>query len=159
MYSEEQQNVRDQIVNEYGPDLDKITRYLPYFEKKTKDSQNFYDGDGTFKTIPVPVYDSNLLAFVKEAGQTKFMNRNYPYTYRRYRLKTPQDERRAMERAKITDIELFRGILSKYVLEGQRKGMVWTTGLNEQIYISMIKNLNRLFYDHSNESEKYLLNK
>ena len=127
MYGQET-NLREQIIEEYKDDLTKLLRYLPFLEKKGgKDVQEYYEGEGDQKVIPVPVYDSTLLAFVKEAKQTKFMNKNYPYAYRKWRMPDPAAERKAMESATIRDIDLFRGILSKYVLEGQRKAAMWTT--------------------------------
>ena len=69
-------NLREQIIEEYREDLEKLLRYLPFLEQKgEKDEQQFYEGDGEHTVIPVPVYDSTLLAFVKEARGTKFMNR------------------------------------------------------------------------------------
>ncbi len=139
----------EQIIEDYREDLDRLLRYLPYFENKSgKDVQNFYEGDGENKVIPVPVYDSTLLAFVREAGNTKFMNRNYPYAYRRWRMPDANAERIAMESANIRDIDLFRGILSRYVLEGRRKSYMWTNGVEERIFLTALKRLKSLFYDH-----------
>lgn len=159
MYNEEQQKTREQIVEEYAADLERLERYLPWLEKKTaQDKQKYYEGDGTFTVIPVPVYDSTLLSFIKEARKTKFMNRNYPYVYRRYHLKTSEDEIKAMKKAKITDMDLFGGILSRYVMQGQTKGRIWTEGLTDQVYVTLIRSLNKLFYDHASDTEKLLRN-
>ncbi len=142
-------NLPEQIIEEYKDDLDRLLRYLPYLENKgAKDVSDFYEGDGENKVIPVPVYDSTLLAFVKEAGNTKFMNRNYPYAYRKWRMPDANAERIAMGSANIRDIDLFRGILSKYVLEGRRKSYMWTKGVEEQIFVTALRRLKSLFYDH-----------
>ena len=45
----------------------------------------YYDGNGEYKLIQIPVFDSNLLDFVKTAGKTALVDRNYPYVYTRYR--------------------------------------------------------------------------
>lgn len=157
MYNEEQFNLREQIVTEYGEDLEKLEKYLPWLEKKSAtDEQKYYKGDEDFTVIPVPVYDSTLLAFIKEAKNTKFMDRNYQYAYRRYHLQTPEDEIKAMERAKITDIKLFCGILSKYVMRGQTRSVVWTEGLVNNVYAVWIRRLNKIFYDHSTEAYKLI---
>ncbi len=140
-------NLIEQIVAEYKGDLDKLLRYLPYFESKgTGEGQKFYDGEGENKVIPVPVYDSTLLAFVKEAGETKFMNRNYPYAYRKWRMPDANAERIAMGSATLRDIDLFRGILSRYVLEGRRKSYMWTNGVEERIFYTALSRLETLFY-------------
>ena len=142
-------NLPEQIIEEYKDDLDRLLRYLPYLENKgAKDVSDFYEGDGENKVIPVPVYDSTLLAFVKEAGNTRFMNRNYPYAYRKWRMPDANAERIAMGSANIRDIDLFRGILSKYVLEGRRKSYMWTKGVEEQIFVTALRRLKSLFYDH-----------
>lgn len=144
--------LREEIVNEYKDDLTRLIRYLPYLEKKSgKDVQRYYEGDARNKVIPVPVYDSTLLGFVKEAQRTKFITRNYPYVYRRWRMTTPEAERIAMEKASIRDIELFRGILSKYVLEGMRKSVMWTTAVDERIFVTALKCLNHLIFDYSEQ--------
>lgn len=151
MYGEEA-SLRENIVNEYKGDLEKLLRYLPYFDKKGgKDVQSFYEGDTTFESIPVPVYDSTLLSFVKEVKKTKFIHRNYPYIYTRLRIKTPADERRILDNAPLRDIDVFRGILSKYILEGQTKSVMWTRGVEERIYVTVLDNLQRLFAEYEAE--------
>ena len=151
MYGQEA-NLREQIVEEYREDLTRLLRYVPFLEKKGgKDVQEFYEGDGTNKVIPVPVYDSTLLAFVKEAKTTKFIYKNYPYIYRRWNMPNAQAERVAMESATIRDIDLFRGILSRYVLEGQRKSVMWTAAVEEKIFVTALNKLKSLFFDYSKE--------
>ena len=150
MYGQDQNN-GELIVAEYKPDLDNLLRFLPYLIKQSGASkQNYYEGDGETKIIPVPVYDSTLLQFVREAEKTHFITKNYPYTYTRHKLKTPEDERNAMKNAKLMDIELFRGIISKYVLEGKRRGVVWTQAVNEEIFVVALECMDRLFAVYSN---------
>ena len=151
MYGQET-NLREQIIEEYKEDLTKLLRYLPFLEKKSgKDVQEFYEGDGENKVIPVPVYDSTLLAFVKEFKTTKFLNKNYHYAYRRWRMVDAGAERVAMEHATIRDIDLFRGILSRYVLEGQRKAIMWTAGVEERIFVTALTKLRSLIFDYSKD--------
>ncbi len=141
-------NLKEQVIEEYKDDLMKLLRYLPFLEQKGgKDVQNFYEGDGEHTVIPVPVYDSTLLGFVKEARGTKFMNRNYPYAYRKWRMNDPAAEREAMEKATLMDIDLFRGVMSKYVLEGQRKAVMWTAAVEERIFVTALRRMKKLFFD------------
>ncbi len=148
-------NLREQIIEEYRDDLEKLLRYLPFLEQKgEKDEQQFYEGDGQYEVIPVPVYDSTLLAFIKEARGTKFMNRNYPYAYRKWRMPDPKAERIAMESATIRDIDLFRGIISRYVLEGQRKSVMWTTAVRERIFVVALTRLKALILDYPSNIKK-----
>lgn len=154
MYGQEA-TLREQITSEYKEDLTKLLKYLPYLEKRSgKDVQEFYEGDGEQKVIPVPVYDSTLLGFIKEAQKTKFMNRNYPYIYRKWKMPTPQSERIAMESATIRDIELFRGIISRYVMEGMRKSYMWTAGVEERIFVTALVKLRSLIFDYSKDPQE-----
>ncbi len=154
MYGQET-NMREQVVEEYKDDLTKLLRYLPFLEKRGgKDVQQFYEGDEQNKVIPVPVYDSTLLAFVKEAKTTKFMNRNYPYIYRRWNLPDPAAERKAMESATLRDIDLFRGIISKYVLGGQTKAVMWTMAVEERIFVTALTKLRSLVFDYSKDPKE-----
>lgn len=157
MINEEQLRVRDEIVSKYAKDLEKLQKYIPYLEKKGESvSQDFYKGEGNnFKSVPFPVYDSALLSFVKEAGTTQFMNRNYPYVYRRYHINGVEDEKKLIKTAGFKDIDIFGGILSRYVMEGRKRGMVWTEGLQHRIYLDIILSLNKLFYEYY-EPEKRL---
>lgn len=151
MYGQEE-SLREQIVNEYRADLERLLRFYPFLEKKSgKDVQNFYEGDGSFKVIPVPVYDSTLLAFVKEAKTTKFMNKFYPYTYTKHRMPTPADERAMINKCVLRDIDIIRGILSKYILEGQRKSYMWTQGVEERIYVTALEKMRALFAEYDSQ--------
>ena len=151
MYGQET-NLREQIIEEYKDDLTRLLRYLPFLEKKSgKDVTEFYEGDGENKVIPVPVYDSTLLGFVKEVKTTKFINKNYPYVYRKWRMTDPKAERIAMDCATLRDIDLFRGILSKYVLEGQRKAVMWTAAVEERIFVTALTRLRSLMFDYSKD--------
>lgn len=148
MYGQDE-SLKEQIVNTYRDDLERLLRYLPYLDKKTgRDVQNYYEGDGTFKVIPVPVYDSTLLQFVKEAKKTKFVYRNYPYVYTRKRISTPEQEREAIEKCVLRDIDTIRGILSKYVLQGQTKSVMWTKGVEERIFVLALEKLRNLFSEY-----------
>ena len=151
MYGQEA-TLREQIVAEYKDDLIRLLKYLPYLEKKNGAArQDYYEGDGNNKVIPVPVYDSTLLNFVKEARQTKFVTKNYPYTYRKWKMPDCKAELVALESATIRDIDMVRGVFSKYVLEGQTKSVMWTRAVEEGIFVSVLKRLNSLIFDYSNE--------
>lgn len=155
--NDDQIKKHEDIVREYEKDLNFLMRYLPYLEKKgAADEQTFYRGENAnFKSVPFPVYDSTLLSFVKDAGNTKFMTKNYQYVYRRHRINGVEDEKRLLSTAKIGDMDIFCGILSRYVMEGRRRGVVWTEGLQYQIYLDVLRNLNKVFYKYY-EPEKLI---
>ena len=95
--------------------------------------------------MKIPVFDSTLLSFVKEAEKTQFVTKNYPYVYTHYRIRSHDQERDLLRSAKITEIDLFRGIISKYVLEGKRKPAVWRDAVSEGIFKTALEGLGELF--------------
>ncbi|MCR4922849.1 MAG: hypothetical protein K5931_02440 [Lachnospiraceae bacterium] len=146
MYGQEEK-ISEKIRNEYKRDVDRLVRYLPWFDKiQGKSVQSFYDGEKDFKVIQIPVFDSNLLAFVKDADKTSLLSKNYPYIYRRYRIKGPEDELKLVNNAHLKDIELLKGILSKYILGGKSKAALWKEGIDNGVIYAIIKRFKYLFY-------------
>ena len=135
------------VRNEYMADVELLSRYMNWLEKKSGQMVgSFYDGDEDQKLIQIPVYDSNLLAFVKDARKTKLMDRNYQYVYRRYKIKSVEDELRLLRHAHLKDIDLFKGILSSYVMRGQSKGSVWTDGIQNGVFLELMRRMTALFF-------------
>ncbi|MBP5384535.1 MAG: hypothetical protein J6Y57_06140 [Lachnospiraceae bacterium] len=147
MYGHEE-NTRERILKQYGADVERLIRYLPWLhEADGKDVESFYEGEGEAKQtlMKIPVFDSTLLSFVKEAEKTQFVTKNYPYVYTHYRIRSHEQERDLLRSAKITEIDLFRGIISKYVLEGKRKPAVWRDAVSEGIFKTALEGLGELF--------------
>lgn len=134
---------RQQVVNEYRPDVEKLARYLPWLESKVGGSvhQNYAGSGIEENSISFPVYDSTLLSFVKEAQRTKLMDRNYRYIYSRHRIRTVQDELQAIERTTIREMDVLKGILSKYVMEGMTKGRVWSEAVEKGLFLKVIRQM------------------
>ncbi|MCR5033449.1 MAG: hypothetical protein K6A92_11390 [Lachnospiraceae bacterium] len=131
-----------ETIEKYRADVQKMDRYITYLSSKRDQAvmQN-YEGDSTGGPSTVmhfPVYDSGLMTFVKEAQNTVFMDRNYPYVYSRYRIKGVEDERRLIEQADVKTFDVLCGILSRYVLLGQRRSSVWADGVKEGIFLDII---------------------
>ncbi len=149
MYGQ-QQTTRELIIDEYRGDVERLLKYLPWLlTKESKDVAGYYEGENGPKQMQIPIYDSTLLAFVKEAEKTKFMDKNYPYIYTRHKIKTFEDERRLLRQAKIQDIDIFKGILSKYVLEGKRKSVCWKDAVGEKIFYTALTCLEELFFHYA----------
>lgn len=154
MYGQEE-NIREQIIEEYQGDAAKLLRYLPWLSKKQgNDVSSMYTGDGEMQVIPIPVFDSTLLAFVKEAEKTKFVDRNYPYVYSRNRIQTHEDEIKLLRNAKITDIKIIKGIFSKYILGGRTKASLWTEGVEARIFFEVLDTLNRLLFTNTADGKQ-----
>ncbi len=134
---------RQQVVNEYRPDVEKLARYLPWLESKLGTSvQQNYSGSGIEKnSISFPVYDSTLMSFVKEAQRTKLMDRNYRYVYSRCRIRTLQDELQIIEKCTIREMGVLKGILSRYVMEGMTKGRMWSEAVEKGIFLYVLRRM------------------
>lgn len=134
---------RQQIVNQYKPDVEKLVRYLPWLESKMGTSvQQTYSGSGIAEhSVGFPVYDSTVMSFVKEAQRTQLMDRNHRYVYSRHRIRTVQDEIKAIERASIKEMDVLKAILSKYVMGGMTKGRMWSEAVESGIFLYVIKRM------------------
>ena len=150
-------NIREQIVEEYRDDVVVLLKYLPWLSKKSgKDVSSMYTGDAEKPLIPIPVFDSTLLAFIKDAEKTKFIDRNYPYVYSRNGIKTHEDEIRLLQNAKITELKFIKGILSKYVLGGRTKAALWSEGVDSGVFVTALESLNKLFFTNTKDGSKMI---
>ena len=138
------ENSVEDIVSRYRPELDKITPYLRWLGDNASNdvAQRYSNSD--LKSIPFPVYDSNLLAFVKACQTTNLLDRNYVYVYSRNRLNTPKDELLFIGDAQITNMDDLAGILSKYILSGMTKGSVWAEGVHNGVLYNVVKKMDDL---------------
>lgn len=142
---------RRQVVQDYKPDVERLIRYLPWLEQKAgKDVSETYSGSGIGEnSITFPVYDSTLLSFVKDVQRTTLVDRNYRYIYSRHRIVTLEDEMRMISRADITQMDVLKGILSKYIMGGMTKGRMWTEAVEKRIFLNIVQKMkeNLEFWD------------
>ena len=87
-------------VEKYKGDVKELSRYLEYLKSRMGTASASYNdpSEGKKTTMMVPTYDSALLSFVKCVQKTAFLDRNYMYVYRRYNMRTEEDEHRQIER-------------------------------------------------------------
>ena len=137
---------REEIIICYKEDVERLLKFLPWLQKTSGGvSSGIYNGEGIENSsMAVPVYDSTLLGFIKEIRTTDFMNRNYVYTYSRYRIKTAKDELRVIDACSLQEISVIGDILSKYVLRGDVKGAVWSEGVSNGVYLAFLLKLKDL---------------
>ena len=130
---------RDEIIICYRDDVARLMKYLSWLQNKSGTAaSDIYSGEGIDKTsMAVPVYDSTLLSFIKEVKATDFLNRNYVYTFSRYRIRTAADELRVISACSLQEITVLGDILSKYVLRGDVKGAVWAEGVQNGVYLAL----------------------
>lgn len=139
-------------LGEHREDVERLLIYIPWLEGKVGTNvSSYYEGQGlTEHSFSFPVYETMLMNFVNEASKTSLMNSNYIYAYSGRDLRTPADEKAAIEAAGLTDGNLLVGILSKYVLGGMTKGNVWTTAVSEGIFLAVLRKMKSLLdiWDH-----------
>lgn len=137
---------REEIIICYKEDVERLLKFLPWLEKSSGGATSgIYSGEGIENSsMAVPVYDSTLLGFIKEIRTTDFMNRNYVYTYSRYRIKTVKDELRVIDACSLQDVSVLGDIFSKYVLRGDVKGAVWSEGVSNGVYLALLLKLKDL---------------
>lgn len=137
---------REEIIYLFQDDAMQLLQYYSWIKKKSGTQTGaFYKGDDIEKnSMAVPVYDSTLLNFIKTAKGTEFMNRNYVYTFSRYRLKTPEDEIRLISTCTLQDIRVIGDILSMYCYKGDVKSAIWTDGLKNGVYLVILNKLKEL---------------
>lgn len=133
---EQNMEYRQQLIQEYKKAVLPLLKYLPWLEKHAgKAGNSIFDAEGVSEhSISFPVYDSVLMGFVKDAAKTSLMEKNYSYIYTRKRIQSHADERRIIKAAQLQDWDVLRGILSKYVLGGRTKGMLWSEAASEGIF-------------------------
>ena len=151
------ENSVEDIVSRYRPQLEKILPYLRWLKDNASNvdvSHSYSSND--LKSIPFPVYDANLLAFVKACQTTELLDRNYVYVYSRNHLNSPKDELMFIQDAQITDIDDLAGILSKYILSGMTKGSVWSEGVRNGVLYKVVEKMDYLCRFWGQESDRPL---
>ncbi len=148
---EKEMDLREQVLTEYRGEVEKYLKYIPWLQQKAGTQvASIYSGDGiSAHSVSFPVYDGTLMSFVKEMSNSKFMDKNYPYLYAHYRIRTIADEKRVIASVTIRDMDILKGILSKYVLGGMTKGTVWSTAVTEGIFLDVLLKMKEIveFWD------------
>ncbi len=151
------ENSVEDIVSRYRPQLQKIVPYLRWLKDNSSNAnvaQSYSNSD--LKSMPFPIYDSNLLAFVKACQTTDLLDRNYVYVYSRNHLNSAKDELAFIQDATITDMDDLAGILSKYILGGMTKGTVWAEGVRNGVLYLVVEKMDELCRFWGQESDRPL---
>lgn len=138
----ESENVyRQELVRKYRTAMGNLFRYIPWLEDKAgaKMVQNYTGDNMPDHSVPIPVYDSTLLSFVKEMQGTGLMNRNYVYTFSKYGIKTEKDEMDLIARTELKEIEIIFDLMAKYVLGGMTKGILWSKAVENGVFLHGLK--------------------
>lgn len=134
----------------YREEIMKLMKYVPWLESVSgNDVAKNYDGSLGKSDVSFPVYDATLMTFVKELQKSIFMDKNYPYAYTKRHIRTPEDEVRCIEKATINDVDLFKGVLTKYTMEGMRKSTRWAEAVERQLYLKVINKMYEILMFHT----------
>lgn len=148
---------REEIVEEFKPTIEFLAKYIPWLEKQTgKTVTGSYRGDGQNRqNFSIPVYDSILLAFINDVSKTNYIDNNYQYVYSRNRIKTYEDEWEAIEKTDIMNMGILCGIMSRYVMGGMTKSVLWKNGVEYEIFLRVLKKTKEIieFWDKPLPSE------
>lgn len=137
---------RKEIIDKYSKLADPLFRYIPWLQSATGTKvSSIYKGDGIDQqSISFPVYDASLLNFVSIASKTELMDKNYVYVYTRHHIKTIDDEKNFIAHTKLRDMDALAGILSKYVLGGRTKGILWNQAVENGIFLQVLLRMKEL---------------
>ncbi len=131
------------LAERYRSDVKIMVRYIPWLESKAgQETSQTYEGQDLSKnSMTFPVYDGTLMSFVKDVQRTTILSRNYFYVYSRNHLRTAEDEKKFIASASIMEMDGLTGILSKYIYEGMTKGHVWSDGVKNGVFLSVIRKM------------------
>lgn len=151
MTGESDKKYLQEMSVKYKAELTPLLRYLSWLEQNAGDDKTqLYDsGEAETRTMAFPIFDGTLLSFLREADKTSFMDRNYVYVYSRLGLKTPEDEKKAIENATIQEWNVLCGIFTKYVRGGMTQSYLWRQGMKESIFYLLLAKMKEIveFWD------------
>lgn len=143
----ENENIyRQEMINKYRGAMGDLFRYIPWLEQKVgaKMVKNYVGDNQPSNSVPIPVYDSTLLGFVKDMQRTGLMDRNYVYVYSHKGITNEQDELRVIGEVDFKEIEVIFGIMAKYVLGGMTKGVLWSKAVENGVFLHALKRIKEL---------------
>ena len=147
----DEKSTREEIIQEYKADVDKLLRYIPWLESKVgvRVVNTYENSDLISGSLTVPVYESTLMSFIKEARNTKLIERNYNYAYSKYRIRNSEDEKHLIANCKLLEIDILKAILSRYIMQGMTKSRVWSEGVENRVFLLVLLKLKELleFWD------------
>lgn len=144
-HMERDTTVLQQQMAKYRNDIAPLVRYLPWL-KEASNPSTIYRGEGMEQSgaLSFPVYDSTLMSFIKIATDSPLMDRNYLYVYSRKGISTHAQERQIIAECTYKDWDTLCGILSKYVLGGRTKGILWSQGVTEHIFYLILEKMSAI---------------
>lgn len=143
---ENENSYRQEMITKYRTAVKDLFRYLPWLEQKAGAKLvQIYEGDNNpDHSVPIPVYDSTLLGFVKDMQRTGLMNRNYVYAFSHKKIKNERDEIRVIDETELKEIAVIFDIMAKYVLGGMTKGILWSRAVENGVFLHGLQRIKEL---------------
>lgn len=120
--------------------IDKLCKYIPYFEKATKDSVCHWSGGEKlgekYYKSSYPIYDGMLEEFISEFYKTNLICYNYLDSIRDRGLNGTEDMNRAIDTA---DFELLKAILTGYVRQERFCDGMWESAVDDKIFLKILQ--------------------
>jgi len=140
------EDFRKKIIEEYKQSVLPLLKYLPWFEQhRGQETATVFRGQGIQEnSLSFPVYDAMLMRFLKEAGSTTLMDRNYRYVYTKKHLDSHDAERDLIRNASWREWDLLKGIFSRYVMGGRTKPALWSEGVKENIFFLVLTKMKEI---------------
>lgn len=142
------QMTAQEIFAVYKDDMLKLIDYLPWLEATSGKSSvsgmydNMEPGD---RFMSFPVFDGNLLRFIRDAENTRFIDRNYVYVISRNRLDSVDKEIAFVKSCDIYKTYDIGGVLSKYIIEGRVKAFMWSEAVDKGIFLEIVRRIQEIY--------------
>ena len=133
-------NSIEYYMDKYERPVRALSSYLNWLEEHMNvRTDSVYSDSET--VMPFPIYDSTLMAFIKQVQNTGILDRNCVYLYTRRRINGVKDELDFIEKARLQDMDDLWAVLSNYVIEGMSRGAKWSEGVSSGIFYHVIRKM------------------
>lgn len=121
---------------------DRLFEFIPYLETASADEIVRWGGDDRSSdgiiTLPYPIYDERVEAFIKTVYECDLLNRDYFETIKSYGICTAKELGNAINDA---DNRLVIALLTYYVRQERFCDGLWGKAIEEKIFLRLIKRL------------------
>ncbi|MBN2982344.1 DUF6508 domain-containing protein [Cohnella algarum] len=121
---------------------DRLFEFIPFLETASADEIVRWGGgdrssDGII-TLPYPIYDERVVAFINTVYECDLLNRDYFQTIKSYGICTAKELDNAINDA---DSRVVIALLTYYVRQERFCDGLWGKAIEEKIFLRLIKRL------------------
>lgn len=125
--------------------VDKLCKYIPYFENATKDSACHWSGGEKLGekhyTSCYPVYDNILQEFISEFYKTNLICYDYFDATHNKGLNGTEDMNSVIDTA---DFELLKAILTEYIRQERFCDGLWELAVEDKVFLKILQRFKKL---------------